>query len=363
MSRSSGPELLIGGIGLLASGDAGTPRLDASRILIRDGRVAAIGEAVAADKNARVVDARGGVVLPGLWDAYHVLAFGDHEPVLDAHGYLARTAATGTTTVVSAGTLALPGRPRDARGATSLAILAARSWAHERPGGITTHAGALIAVPGLADPQLRAAADAGVRRLSIVEPFADRDEATRCVALARDNGFSVMADCGHGSLIVGASVREALALVRPDVSACVNGPVALADGDIAWLLDQASGCLGLTPTGSLAVATRVATAAAARGALGRLVISTRTPHAGMILPDGVGRFVAFLAAIPVVGPEAAIAIGSGNAARAYGAPGGRIAVGEPADLIVLEGPTALAALVDGAWRAPEMVLVGGDVLS
>ena len=362
MSLTSGSELLISGIGLLASGDAGAPRLDADRLVIRDGRIAAIGAAATPSNEARVTDADGGVVLPGLWDAYHVLAFGDHEPVLDAHGYLARTATCGTTTVVSTGPLALPGRPRDARGAVSLAILSARSWAYEHPGGITAHGGTLIAVPGLTAADLRSAADAGVRRLSIAEPFADRDEAVRCVALARDHGFFVMADCGHGSLIDRSGARSALALIRPDLAACVNGPVPLADADVAWLLDEAGGHLGLTPTGSLSSATRVVAAATARRALARLVITTRTPDAGTILPDGVGRLLAFLAALPEVGPEAAIAIGSGNVARAYGTTGGRIAVGEPADMLVFNGSAALAALADGVWRAPDMVLVAGDVV-
>lgn len=51
---------------------AGAPPIDDATILVRDGRIAAVGprRAVAIPKGVRTIDARGRVVIPGLWDMH-----------------------------------------------------------------------------------------------------------------------------------------------------------------------------------------------------------------------------------------------------------------------------------------------------
>ncbi|MCP4036665.1 MAG: hydrolase, partial [bacterium] len=64
-------ELLITDVTLIDG--AGSPPVPNSRLLIRDGKIAAIGEA-ARSESAQRIDGRGGYILPGLIDAHTHLA-------------------------------------------------------------------------------------------------------------------------------------------------------------------------------------------------------------------------------------------------------------------------------------------------
>ena len=58
---------LVRNIGTLVSGDIGRPLLDADALVIRDGRIVAVGRGLDEDADT-VIDARGTTVLPGLID-------------------------------------------------------------------------------------------------------------------------------------------------------------------------------------------------------------------------------------------------------------------------------------------------------
>jgi enamidase len=45
----------------------------------------------------------------------------------------------GVTSVISAGKVHLPGRPKDVAGTKALAILAAKSFSNARPSGVKVH--------------------------------------------------------------------------------------------------------------------------------------------------------------------------------------------------------------------------------
>src|SRR5438874_2599810 len=141
---------LIRNIGQLVSGDIALPRLDADAILVRDGRIAAIGRGLDEDADV-VIDARGTTVMPGLIDSHVHPVFGDFTPRQRTIDFIESAMNGGVTTAISAGEVHLPGRPRDIVGLKALAIVAARAYANFRPGGVKVHAGAPILEVGLTE--------------------------------------------------------------------------------------------------------------------------------------------------------------------------------------------------------------------
>jgi enamidase len=325
--------LLIRNIGTLLSGDVRSPLLNATSLFVDGQKIASVGEERAADVT---IDAAGGLVSPGLWDANHHAYFGDHNPEMDPRGYLDRTVRAGVTSLVSSGTVDLPGRTKDALGAKMLAILSARSWRLDRPRDLKMHAGTVIAAPGLTEKDFADLRAAGVGRLSFLDPVPSTKEANSYVDWARGSGMKVMARVGGVKLIDDASsIGDALRAIQPDVASHVNGgPIPAPSETLEWLAGATTCALDLALLGSPQIAAEVATQALERDQPERIVLSTNTPSAGAIAPAGVPYMVQLLALLAKVRPETAIAFATGNAARAFGLPGGRIAVGEPADLFI-----------------------------
>ena len=153
---------LIRNIGTLVSGDIARPILDADSILIRDGRIAAVGRGLDDDAQT-VVDAHGTTVLPGLIDSHVHPVFGDFTPRQRTVDFIESAMHGGVTTAISAGEVHLPGRPRDIVGLKALAIVAARAYTNFRPGGVKVHAGAPILELGLTEVDFAEMAAAGVK--------------------------------------------------------------------------------------------------------------------------------------------------------------------------------------------------------
>ena len=67
------------------------------------------------------------------------------------------------TTIISAGEVHLPGRPKDPAGTKALAILAAKSFANFRPGGAKILGGSVILEKGLIEDDFAEMAREGVK--------------------------------------------------------------------------------------------------------------------------------------------------------------------------------------------------------
>src|SRR2546423_6738652 len=141
---------LVRNIGTLVSGDIGRPLLDADSLVIREGRIAAVGRRLDEDADT-VIDARGTTVTPGLIDSHVHPVFGDFTPRQRTMDFIDSGMNGGVTTAISAGEVHLPGRPKDIVGLKALAIVAAKSYANFRPGGVKVHAGAPILELGLTE--------------------------------------------------------------------------------------------------------------------------------------------------------------------------------------------------------------------
>ena len=141
---------LIRNIGRIVSGDIEHPILDADSLLIADGIITGVGWRLEDDADA-VIDARGTTVMPGLIDSHVHPVFGDFTPRQRTVDFIESAMNGGVTTAISAGEVHLPGRPKDIVGLNALAIVAAKSYANFRPGGVKVHAGAPILELGMTE--------------------------------------------------------------------------------------------------------------------------------------------------------------------------------------------------------------------
>src|SRR5689334_8460179 len=145
---------LIVNIGTVATGDIAAPLADADSILIEDGRIVAVGKALeggAAEGGHidQLIDAKGTTAFPGLIDSHAHPVFGDFTPRQQTLNFIESGLHGGVTTVISAGEVHLPGRPKDIVGLKALAIVAAKAWGALRPAGVKVHGGAPILELGL----------------------------------------------------------------------------------------------------------------------------------------------------------------------------------------------------------------------
>ena len=157
-------KVVIRNIGLLLSGDIDRPILDADTIVVVDGLITALGKEKDCDtaQPATLIDARGTCVAPGLIDSHVHPVFGDWTPRQSQLGWIDSTMNGGVTTMISAGEVHLPGRPKDIVGLKALAITAQRAFDNFRPGGVKVLAGAPVFEKGMVESDFAELAAAGV---------------------------------------------------------------------------------------------------------------------------------------------------------------------------------------------------------
>src|SRR6187431_2923210 len=145
--QATGPsKLVIRNIGLLLSGALERPILDADTIVAENGKITAIGRLKDVDTEGAttVVNANGTTVAPGLIDSHVHPVAGDWTPRQNQIGWIDSYLHGGVTTMISAGEVHMPGRPRDVVGVKAMAIFAQRAFWTLRPGGVKVHAGAPV---------------------------------------------------------------------------------------------------------------------------------------------------------------------------------------------------------------------------
>src|SRR5438270_719039 len=168
---ASGPSiLLIRNIGLLLSGMLEKPILDADTVVAENGKITAIGRAKDVDTSGAttIVDANGTTVAPGLIDSHVHPVAGDWTPRQNQIGWIDSFLHGGVTTMISAGEVHMPGRPRDVVGLKAMAIFAQRAFWTLRPGGVKVHAGAPVIEAEMVEEDFKELAAAGVKLLGEV---------------------------------------------------------------------------------------------------------------------------------------------------------------------------------------------------
>src|SRR5580693_8777567 len=204
-AAGGGPsKLVVKNIGLILSGDLGRPILDADGVVVVDGRISAIGRATDLDFSAATttIDANGTALVPGLIDSHVHPVAGDWTPRQNQLGWIDSCLHGGITTMISAGEVHTPGRPRDIVGLKALAITAQRTFSAFRASGVKVHAGAPVIEHGMVEDDFRELAAAGVKLLGEVGlgGVKDAETAGQMVAWARKSGIQSTIHTGGPSI-------------------------------------------------------------------------------------------------------------------------------------------------------------------
>ncbi len=365
-------EWLIQNVGLMLSGDIEQPILDADSLRIENGIISEIGQSLPTTKKAKKIDAGGSALCPGLIDSHCHVAFGDYTPRQQMQNFLDSMLHGGVTSVVSAGEIHLPGRPKDAAGTKALAILAAKSWAHVRPGGMKILGGAVILEKGLTEADFDEMAGAGVRVVgeiglgSVKAP----DEAAMMCSWAKARKMIVMMHSG-GTSIPGSSVVGAddITAVKPNVVSHINGgPTAMSFEEAGRVIEQTDAAIEIVQCGNVKRAAQVTKLISNRNEVHRLILGNDAPSGTGVVTLGILRNISWLASLGGLDPALAVCTATGNTARLYGFNRGRIAKGLEADLVFMDAPIGssgldlLASLVEGDTPGISLIMIDGEVV-
>jgi len=369
----SGGRMVIRNIGLLLSGDLSRPILDADTIVAENGRITAIGRAKSLDTSGAKteIDAKGTVIAPGLIDSHVHPVFGDWTPRQNQLNWIDSFLNGGVTTMISAGEVHLPGRPRDVLGVKALAITAQRAFDAFRPGGMKVHAGAPVIEKGMVEEDFKELASAGVKLLGEVGLGGVKtgDEAKRMVAWARKYGIQSTIHTG-GPSIPGSGLidKDVVLEADADVIGHINGGhTALPLDQIRCLCEQCKRAIEIVHNGNEKAALYAMRTARELGELNRVILGTDSPAGSGVQPLGILRMIAMLSSLGDVPAEQAFCFATGNTARMRKLDTGLIEVGYAADFVQLDraqhsaGKDMLESVRMGDIPGVGMVIIDGQV--
>lgn len=370
---STNGKLVIRNIGLMLSGDLAKPILDADTIITIDGKIAYIGKESQLDttKSDRVVDAHGTCLLPGLIDSHVHPVIGDWTPRQNQTGWIESCLNGGVTTMVSAGEVHLPGRPKDIIGLKAMAITAQRSFSNFRPGGVKVHAGAPIIEKGMEEHDFAELANAGVKMLGEVGlgGVKSGEEAGKMVAWARKYGMQSTIHTG-GPSIPGSGLIDADVVLDADADVIghINGGhTALPQQQIRRLCESCSRAVEIVHNGNEAAALYAVRTTIELDQAERIILGTDSPAGSGVQPLGILRLIAMLSSLGDVAPEIVVCFATGNTARVRSLDCGLIQVGRSADFVIIDraqhsaGTDVLDSIAIGDLPGISMVIIDGVI--
>ena len=378
MALAAGPEKQVGklvviNIGLLLSGALEAPILDADTIVVEAGRIVAVGKRGDCDTDgARVtIDACGCALSPGLIDSHVHPVFGDWTPRQGQFGWIDSFLHGGVTTMVSAGEVHLPGRPRDIVGVKALAITAQRAYESFRPGGVKVLGGAPVIEQGMVESDFVELAQAGVRLLGEVGLGSVKAgyEAKEMVAWARKVGIQSTIHTG-GPSVPGSGYIDADTVLEadPDIIGHINGGhTALPLRQIRCLCEGCSRAIEIVHNGNELAGLTALRYARELGQLQRVILGTDSPAGSGVQPLGILRMIALLSAVGEMPAETLFCCATGNTARMRNLDCGIIETGRAADLLFLDrtqhsaGTDLLDSVRKGDLPGIGMVVIDGIV--
>jgi enamidase len=365
--------LLIRNIGLILSGHLHSPILDADTILAIDGKIAAVGKQkdVDAEGATLTIDANGTTVAPGLIDSHVHPVAGDWTPRQNQLGWIDSYLHGGVTSMISAGEVHTPGRPKDVVGLKAMAVFAQRAFQAFRPGGVRIHAGAPVIEHGMVEEDFKELAAAGVTMLGEVGLGSVKDGATakQMVAWARKYGIQSTIHTG-GPSIPGSSLidKDVVLAADADVIGHINGGhTALPDDQIAALCEESTRALEIVHNGNERAGLFALRTATDLKQLDRVILGTDSPAGSGVQPLGIVRLIAMLASLGNVPAETAFCFATGNTAKIRKLNCGLIAAGRDATFVFMDkaqhsaGTTFLKSMEAGDLPGIGMVVIDGVV--
>ena len=366
-------KLVIKNIGLMLSGDLGQPILDADTIVAVDGRIAEVGKAAEVDTSgaAKTVDAKGTTVAPGLIDSHVHPVFGDWTPRQNQLNWIDSFLNGGVTTMISAGEVHLPGRPKDIVGLKALAITAQRAFSNLRPGGVKVHAGAPVIEQGMEEEDFKQLAESGVKLLGEVGlgGVKQGEEAKKMVAWARKYGIQSTIHTG-GPSIPGSGLIDADVVLEADADVIghINGGhTALPLNQIRCLCESCGRAVEIVHNGNELAGLYAMRTAMELGQPERIILGTDSPAGSGVQPLGILRMISLLSAVGEVPAETVFCFATGNTARMRELDCGLLEVGRAADFVIMDraqhtaGKDFLDAIRLGDLPGISMVIIDGQV--
>lgn len=368
-------KLVIKNIGLMLSGALEKPILDADTLVAIDGKIADFGKAkdVDTDGATTVIDAHGSPVSPGLIDSHVHPVFGDWTPRQSQLNWIDSSMHGGVTTMISAGEVHLPGRPRDPKGVVALGITAQRAFSAFPVGGVKVRAGAPVLEKGMVEEDFKFMAEAGVKLLGEIGLGGVKagDEAGKMVAWARKYGIQSTIHTG-GPSIPGSGLidKDVVLAANPDVIGHINGGhTALPVDQIRCLCEQCKAAIEIVHNGNERAALYAMRTAFELKQAERVVLGTDGPAGSGVQPLGIIRMIAMLSSVGDIPAETAFCFATGNTARMRKLDCGLIEKGRAADIVFLDRPqesagkNLLEAVRLGDIPGVGMVVIDGKVAS
>jgi len=366
-------KVVIRNVGLMLSGDIDHPVMDADTVVIDDGLIAAVGRERNCDLEGATttIDARQTCLGPGLIDSHVHPVFGDWTPRQNQIGWIDSTLHGGVTTMISAGEVHLPGRPRDIVGLKALAITAQRAFQNFRPSGVKVLAGAPVIEQGMTEEDFAELAAAGVSLLGEVGLGSVKAgyEAAQMVAWARKHGIQSTIHTG-GPSIPGSGLidKDVVLEADADVIGHINGGhTALSEAHVCELCERSSRAIEIVHNGNERVALAAARAAIELKCPHRVILGTDGPAGSGVQPLGMLRLIAMLSSLGNLPAELVFCFATGNTARIRGLNTGLIEVGRAADFVFMDraqhsaGRTLLESVQLGDIPGIGMVMIDGIV--
>lgn len=363
----------IRNIGLLLSGKMEEPILDADCVVAEHGRIVAVGRARDMDLEGIgvMVDANGTTVSPGLIDSHVHPVIGDYTPRQQQLGWIDSTLNGGVTTMISAGEVHAPGRPRDIVGLKAHAIASQRFFDNFRPSGVKVLAGAPVIEEGMVEQDFKDLADAGVTLLGEVGLGSVKrgDVAREMVGWARKYGLQSTIHTG-GPSIPGSGLIDADIVLEADADVIghVNGGHnALPDDQIVCLCESCGRALEIVHNGNERAGLLTVNTARELKQLDRVILGTDGPAGSGVQPLGILRMVSLIASMSETPAEIAFCFATGNTARQRGLDCGIIEVGRAADFVIMDrgehapGATILASIELGNLPGIGMTIIDGVI--
>jgi enamidase len=366
-------KLVIRNIGLLLSGDLAKPILNADTVVAIGDRIAAVGKEKDVDTAEATVtiDAKGTALAPGLIDSHVHPVCGDWTPRQNQLGWIDSYMNGGVTTMVSAGEVHTPGRPKDIVGLKAMAIFAQRAFHSFRPGGVKIYAGAPVIEHGMVEDDFKELAAAGVKILGEVGLGSVKDGKTarQMVSWARKYGIQSTIHTG-GPSIPGSSLidKDMVLETDADVIGHVNGGhTALPDDQIAALCERSTRALEIVHNGNERAALFALRTASELKHLDRVILGTDSPAGSGVQPLGILRLISLLSSIGEIPAEVAICLATGNTAKIRNLDCGLIATGREASFVLMDkaqhsaGKNLLDSIQKGDLPGIGMVIIDGAV--
>ena len=378
MALATGPDtqqgkLVISNIGLMLSGALERPILDADTVVAEAGRIVAVGRHADCDTdNARVwIDAHGCALSPGLIDSHVHPVFGDWTPRQGQFGWIDSFLNGGVTTMISAGEVHLPGRPRDIIGVKALAITAQRAYANFRPSGVKVLGGAPVLEKGMVQSDFTELAAAGVTLLGEVGlgSVTAGYEARQMVAWARAAGIQSTIHTG-GPSVPGSGYIDADTVLEADadiIGHINGGHTALPLSQIRCLCEGCARGIEIVHNGNELAGLSALRFAKELGQLERVILGTDSPAGSGVQPLGILRMIALLSSVGETPAETLFCCATGNTARMRKLDCGLIEVGRAADFVLMDraqhssGVDLLDSVRKGDLPGIGMVIIDGVV--